>query len=126
MLKRQHAHAADADDGEEVSEPTMFHRRYAGHLNLSTATMHDTLPLTPQLAFLGHHSGEQRAARVARYQRFAPPACCAPRPHAQRGWQHASQDGSDDGRLQATAGLRCLRRLLRRPLQAASAGFLPG
>lgn len=97
MLKTQHAHAADADDGEEVSEPTMFHRRYAGHLNLSTATMHDTLPLTPQLAFLGHHSGEQRAARVARYQRFAPPACCVPRPHAQRGWQHASRGGSDDG-----------------------------
>lgn len=49
-------HNTDADDGEEVSEPTMFRRRYAGHLNMSPAGPHDGAPLAPQLSFLGLHS----------------------------------------------------------------------
>lgn len=50
------APAAEAE-GEEVSEPLMYRRCYAGHLNLSGLAGGDAVPLAPPLAFLGAHSG---------------------------------------------------------------------
>ena len=53
---------ADAAGGEEVSEPTMYRRCYAGHLNLGgggemAAASAASLPLAPQIALMGAHSG---------------------------------------------------------------------
>lgn len=70
--------AADVDDGEEVSEPTMFLRRYAGHLNLSATAPHDGPPLAPQLAFLGHHSGELMAVGSCARPELAMGSCARP------------------------------------------------
>ncbi|KAI3425352.1 hypothetical protein D9Q98_009116 [Chlorella vulgaris] len=49
-------HGTGADDGEEeVSEPLMYSRCFAGHLNLAPIGR-EGLPLAPQLAFMGSHS----------------------------------------------------------------------
>ncbi len=45
-----------------MSEPLMYQRCYAGHLNLSGLAGGDAVPLAPPLAFLGAHSGAQLAS----------------------------------------------------------------
>ena len=44
-------------EGDEVSEPLMHRRCYAGHLSLSGLAGGNAVPLAPPLAFLGAHSG---------------------------------------------------------------------
>lgn len=52
------AHPPHAEaEGEEVSEPLMHRRCYAGHLNLAGLAGGGAVPLAPPLAFLGVHSG---------------------------------------------------------------------
>lgn len=57
--------AAEAE-GEEVSEPLMYRRCYAGHLNLSGLAGGDAVPLAPPLAFLGAHSGADMRGRLCK------------------------------------------------------------
>eukprot|EP00887_Chlorella_sp_A99_P002952 scaffold24.g2952.t1 len=53
---------ADADGGEEVTEPTMYRRCYAGHLNLMLPTGVGGLAATPPLALLGRGAAQLLAA----------------------------------------------------------------